>query len=394
MKPLKLLVAVILLSTINLWSNEWKIYIDADFSNATESSRSIQMGIELALKKYLPQNYTVSIVPLDHRGNSRRSLKNLETFKNDDQGIVIFCGLHSPPVLANLSYINTNKIVLLDPWAAATPITRTPDENGENWIFRLSIDDSKAGEVITDYSFRSEGFTKPLLLLEDTGWGRANELTFKKAIKDRDLIPPQTLWFDWQLGNLGAKQILSDILAYNPDTIFLVANAIEGEILLREISYLDSRIPVRSHWGITGGDLFNKITDILNSNRLDLKFIQTSFLFTNSKLTTYQSQVWNDIKQHYPHIDNQEDLKAPLGLIHSYDLTKIFIEALKNIESNTDIKTQRDQLRYNLESLSIPVEGLIKTYIQPFSSSNHEALGSSDFSMAQYTEKGAIELVD
>lgn len=394
MKGLSFIILYLLFVSSTLCSVEWNIYIDADFSNATESSESIQLGIEVALERYLPDGYHIDIIPLDHRGNSRRSLKNLETFKSDPKGIAVFCGLHSPPVLSNLNYINENKLVLLDPWAAATAITRTPDEDGRNWIYRLSIDDSQAGEVITAHSLDKEGFKRPLLLLEDTGWGRANEKTFKKALNDKNMETPQILWFNWQLGKLGAKKIISDIMSYNPDVIFLVANAIEGEMLLREIANMDKVIPVRSHWGITGGHLYKQLKDEINSNKLNLKFIQTSFLFTNKNLTSYQQRTWDFLSSYRPEIQKWVDLKAPLGFIHAYDLTKILIEVLPRIDTSQTIEEQRIQLREVMESDLPVINGLIKMYQNPFNQASHEALNKDDFQMGRYSETGAIVLVD
>lgn len=385
-----------IMGTSTIFSNSWKIYIDADFTGAKESSEAIKKGIELAIDRYLPEHISLEIVTKDHRGNSKRSLSHLKEFYNDPQGLVIFCGLHSPPVLTNLKYINENKFVLLDPWAAATPITRSSDENGNNWVFRLSVDDSLAGETITNYAVDLEGFKRPILLLEETGWGKSNEQTFKKALNKRGIGIPPVLWFDWQLGNIGAKEIMSDILIYKPDVIFLVANAIEGETLLKEIFTSKIQIPVRSHWGITGGDLYIKLEEEFKTGELDLEFIQTSFLFTNTHLTQYQKDTWDLIKQKYNEIETYKDLKAPLGFIHAYDLTKLLLSTMPKIDKALPINEQRNRLREELENIKEPVIGLIKTYNKPFNdngeSFSHEALNSKDFTMGYYNNKGEIIL--
>lgn len=379
---------------------EFNIYIDADFTSSIESSESIKKGIETALYSYLPEEIKINIITKDHRGNSRRSLKHLKEFLADDKALLVFSGLHSPPLLTNLNFINNNSILLLDPWAAATPITRSSDKSGRNWVFRLSIDDSQAGEVIVAYSLDSEKFKKPILVLEDTGWGRANEKTLKNAIKSRGLDEPPVLWFDWKVGDLGIKQMVADVISHRSDVIFLVANSSEGSKILEEITKLDETIPVRSHWGITGGNTYNVIKKTLKSSKLDLKFIQTSFLFTNENLQSYQKSVWEVLSQNYPSIQVSKDLKAPVGFIHSYDLTKIFIEALKNVDLSNDIKTIREDLRLKLENLDTKIIGLIKEYDKPFSSydSNnffsHEALRINDFKMAKYNSEGDIELVE
>jgi len=52
------------------------------------------------------------------------------------------------PYIKNRGLINKNNIPLLVPWAAGGPITRYPQS--DNWVFRLSIDDSKAGIRISE----------------------------------------------------------------------------------------------------------------------------------------------------------------------------------------------------------------------------------------------------
>lgn len=122
-----LFLIVIATSTVSRTAEpeEIRLYIDADFTNAQSSSISIEQGIKTALSEEnnMLGVYPGQVVRKDHRGNTRRSRNNLVDYSNDDRALVVFCGLHSPPVLANLEYINTMGVLLLDPWAAAGPIT-------------------------------------------------------------------------------------------------------------------------------------------------------------------------------------------------------------------------------------------------------------------------------
>jgi branched-chain amino acid transport system substrate-binding protein len=46
--------------------------------------------------------------------------------------------------------------------------------------------------------------------------------------------------------------------------------------------------------------------------------------------------------------------------------------------------TDGDAVRAALEDLKTPYEGLIKTYKQPFTAENHDALGPDDYIMVHY----------
>lgn len=377
----------------------YKIYLDADFTGTKTSSQSIQQGINVALSE---ENYTIDGVTFEietknHRGNSLRSKKNLQQFLDDEQALIVFSGLHSPPLLANKELINNNHILLLDPWAAAGPITRAKSTN--NWIYRLSIDDSNAGKFISEEAVK-EGFKKPHLLLEDTGWGRSNERTMKKALSENNIKSASVTWFNWGLGINHAKVLLRDVHASKADVIFFVGNAPEGKTFAKAMISLgeNTRLPLRSHWGITGGDFAEVINEQDRAN-LDLKFIQTKFSFLNQPQTPLAQQVFQQVQNIYPEINTVEDIKAQTGFVHGYDLTKILIAAIKQAGLTGKKHTDMLAIKTALDNLSSPVTGLIKTYQKPFSTytldsiNAHEALSIDDYAMGYYEANNSIKLL-
>ena len=109
------------LTAMSAADEPWHVYIDADWSHSFNSSQAIEWGLKTALYRHdnIVAGRPVTIIRTDHRGNSRRSTKNLQDFLADPNGLAVFCGMHSPPVLANLNLIQQQGVLLLDPWAAA-----------------------------------------------------------------------------------------------------------------------------------------------------------------------------------------------------------------------------------------------------------------------------------
>jgi len=379
---------------------KYTIYLDADFSGATASSLSIQQGINTALAEVdnRIQGIEFEVELKDHRANSLRSLRNLEAFLADDQALMVFSGLHSPPLLANKSFINDNNILLLDPWAAAGPITRSG--SNENWIFRLSIDDSNAGRFITNKAIE-QGFVKPYLLLEDTGWGRSNENTMTQALKDASIKVAGVSWFNWGVGENHAKVLLRDIKASGADVIFFVGNSAEGATFTKAMLELPQSIhlPIRSHWGITGGDFTENVT-ASQLEHIDLQFIQTNFSFLNDNLSILAKSVLATAIKSNSNIQQLTDIKAQTGFIHAYDLTKLVIAAMNQVKLTGDRNRDKDLVHYALEHLKQPVQGLLKSYQRPFTPSSktqrnaHEALTIEDYSMGKYTYRNEIILLN
>jgi len=378
---------------------KYTIYLDADFSGATTSSLAIEQGITTALAEVNNniQGIQFELVIKDHRANSLRSRRNLEAFLEDEQALMVFSGLHSPPLLANKSFINDNKILLLDPWAAAGPITRSI--SAQNWIFRLSIDDSNAGSFISNKAI-AQGFRKPYLLLEDTGWGRSNEKTMTQALQESSIKPVGLSWFNWGTGNNHAKVLLRDIQASGADVIFFVGNSVEGITFINAMAELPLNIhlPIRSHWGITGGDFTQKVS-LAQRKQVDLQFIQTNFSFMNDNLSTFAESVLALAIKSNEGLQNKGDIKAQTGFVHAYDLTKIVIAAIGQIELTGNKDQDKALIHHALEHLVKPVQGLLKTYQQPFSPFSkqnfnaHEALTIADYSMGRYNSRDEVVLL-
>lgn len=380
----------------------YHIYVSADQTGASESGESILMGIDVALSQvnYQLGGYPVKVISLDHHGNTARFQEHLELFQSDEKALVMYGGLHSPPILKNLAYINEEEILFLDPWAAAGPITRYTE--GENWIYRLSIDDAVAGKFIADYTVGNEGYKKPYLILEDTGWGESNYHTMTQAIKALGGEIAGVSWFQWGIEINEAKTILREAKEMGADVLFFVGNAPEGENFAKAMVALDKgeRLPIRSHWGIIGGD-FPEIINTQMRAQLDLSFIQTSFSFLNIEKDSFGWDVFMTAKERYPNqINTPEDILAPTGFIHAYDMTRLLIATSEEVVLTGDSKVDKFNLKEGLENIIQPIEGLIKTYETPFTKYSldnpfaHEALSSEEYRMARYGVNGEVILLE
>ncbi len=397
---MKQIIHIILLFNLLFAIDTVHIYISADRTGAKESGLSIERGVKTALATVNNRVGSLYIKPiiLDHRGSTPRFTQHIEQYLKDDKALLIVGGLHSPPLLSQRNFINENNVLTLVPWAAAGPITRYPSK--DNWIFRLSVDDTKAGVLIGNYAI-SEGFKKPVLLLEETGWGRSNEKTMTAALKNQDISPLKTEWFNWNIGINQAKVLLRSLKQSGADVIFFVGNAPEGKSFARAMTKLEpeERLPIRSHWGITGGDFPEVITRDLRDS-MDLLFIQSSFSFIEDTLSEFANSVLESAQFLFAsEIQDARDISAPAGFIHSYDLTLLLLQAMKESHYGNGIIEYRKNVRTQLETINEPVEGLIKTYRSPFGQWSkdtpdaHEALGIDDWEMAYYFTDNSIRLL-
>ncbi len=378
-----------------------KFYLDSDRSNHTASAIAIERGVRTALAEVnnKVQGRHVELVLLDHRGNSTRSKKNMQQYLSDPFSLVYFGGLHSPPLIQHRAFINENSILTLVPWAAGGPITRYP--NKDNWVFRLSIDDSKAGFTLIRFAVQELGCKSPYLLLEATAWGDSNKKTMTKALQEKNIKAAGITRFGWNTNLTRARTVLREATRSNADCLMLVGNALEGAVFARAMLSLPEavRIPIVSHWGIVGGSFHESITADLRK-QIDLYFIQSCFSFMDKNLAENAKSVLLRAKKLFDDVNDAVDITAPSGFIHAYDITKLLLQAIDQVVLENDMVKNKRKVRLALENIQGPVLGLVKKYKAPYSVFDennidaHEALGIEDFCMAQYGTRDEIKVLD
>ena len=381
-----------------IMATELIIYIDSDFSHHQQSAKSIEAGVKAALSQidYRIGEHTIAVVNKDHRGNTARSKRHYKQLLDDQNGLLMIGGLHSPPLIKNQAFINENQLLTLVPWAAAGPITRPSSLN--NWVFRLSIDDTIAGRVISRFAMEQKQCERPHIFLEKTPWGQSNYRTMKSQLPK--LTESDVSWFNWGIDENKLAIMLRAIKSRNADCLLFVGNAVEGKKLVKTmVNNTTLMLPIYSHWGITGGD-FHLQVGFDARKTVQLHFIQSCFSFLSSP----QSTISKRAEQQYSTLSidglpkSIMDLSAPTGFIHAYDLTQILIHAIKQSQLSDDMAENRRSVKRALENITSPVEGLIKTYHTPFKpytevgSAQHEALSIDDFCMGHYNQQDQVVL--
>lgn len=362
------------------------IGLDADMSSGSSCSGiAIQRGILIAVDE-INRSGGISGRPLalvvrDHRGNPARGRDNVDELAAMNDLVAVVGGLHTPVVMAELPVIHNNNLVFLIPWAAGTPLV----DNGytPNFVFRVSVRDQYAGPYLADRAVDGYGHRRPGLLLEQTGWGRSNNRGMTVALNKKGVSPVSRQWFLWGADKADMAQLIAALRGDGADVVLFVGNAPEGTALVTAMAALprDDRLPILSHWGITGGSFFKTAGEMLAS--VDLRFLQT-YSFLNPPFPDRANAVFAAYKKRWPEVQTVRELFAPAGTAHAYDLVHLLKLALERT-GNTD----RGQVRSALEQLG-RYKGLVKAYDPPFTAQQHDALDAGDFQLAGYAEDGAI----
>lgn len=355
------------------------IGINADMSlGGAIAGESIKRGVKLAVSEINREGgllgMPVRVVVKDHSSVPARGIANIKILNKLDNLLAIVGGMHSPVIIASHKIIHDNKIIYLAPWSSATPVAH--NEYKPNYVFRVSVCDMIAGNFMVDQAVKKSD--RVAFLMGNTDWGRSNLEAMSKALKKIGLEPVAVERFNW--GDTDMTLQLTRIEKQNPGVILTALNAPEGIGLIRTMKRRNTIIPVISHWGITGGNFFEPVKKELEN--IPFQFIQ-SFSFFN-ELTPRAEKLMHNYYKTYS-ISSPEQIPAPVGTAHAYDLIHLLAEAVKIAGS-----LERPAVRTALEKIKY-FEGAVKTYSQPFTADSHDALGPKDFFMAEYDNNGIVK---
>ncbi len=354
-----------------------RIGLNADMSSAdAESGEAIRRGALVAMEEINAAGGVLgrplALEVRDHRRNPARGVVNMREFAAQEEVVAVLGGKHTPVILAELEVVHEHGIPYLIPWAAGTQLV----DNGHdpNFVFRVSVRDEYAGVFLVDHILERD-FERVGLILEQTGWGRSNELALTLALREHGLSPARVEWFNW--GERSFAPALARLEEAKADALVFVGNAPDGVSLIQAVLDLPEsrRLPVISHWGIAGGDFAEPLGEALSG--VDLVFLQT-FSFFDPRFPDRADRVALLYQQLFPEADSIVAIKAPTGVAHAYDLVHLLARAVAKAGS-----PDRSAVRDALESLD-HYAGLVRDYAPPFTAERHDALDRGDFRMARF----------
>lgn len=385
LRMLQTLLTVLLVAAGNAFAQAQPIAIglDAEFGQRTATSaRAVQQGMEIAIDEInaaggVLGGRKLTLVTRDNRGVSAIGVDNLRDLAKDPNVVAVFGGKFSPIYIEALPVAHELGIPLMNPWGSADGIT---DHNFKpNFSFRLSLKDAWAAPAFIRYAQERYKATRVGLLLPNTAWGRSNYAALAKAAGAAGVTVVGYRWYNW--GDKSLATPYGELHAAGAQVLILVANEVEGAILVKEMASLpeNKRLPVVSHWGITGGEFAAMTGDALHA--IDLSVIQTySFIGQESPAA---KRVLAALKSRYG-INGPENVKAPVGVAHAYDLTHLLARAIDKAGS-----TDRRKIRDALENLG-PYDGLVRRYARPFAPGQHDALSPASILFARYTASDVL----
>jgi len=312
----------------------------------------------------------LELVSRDDESNPAKGVIAARELIYKDKVSVIFGGLDTPVSMALVPLMNQTKTPFMGPWAAGTGITR----NGANpnYVFRVSAVDELVDRAMVQYAQKTFNSSKAGLILVNNPWGESNEKGLMAALAEKGTKPAGAEKFE---GNdVDIVPQLTRLRAAGADTLYLVGNVGPAAQVVKSLERMDWKVPIVSHWGPATG----RFTELAGPNAKNVHFVQTYSFF--GKQSPQGEKVIAALRAKYPAIKGAADIAAAIGVANAYDGMHLVAKAIA-LKATAD----REAIRDGLEQIDRH-EGLIKTYVNPFSPTNHDALNENDYVWARFID--------
>ncbi len=276
----------------------------------------------------------------------------------DKEGVVATLGyINTGVALASQRFYQENKIPVINNVATGTVISKQflPPEHAANFVFRISVPDVIQAEMIAAEAVDKRKFTKLAILADSTNYGQLGREDLEKSLAKRNLTPVAVEKF-----NIKDTEMTAQLLrAKEAGAQAILTYGIGPELaqIANGMAKLGWKVPMIGSWTLSMSSFIDNAGPNGEGARMPQAFIQEP--------TTPKRKAFID---GYTKAYNVDRMPSPVSAAQGYDSVYLLAAAIKQAGS-----TDGDKIRQALESLKEPVEGVVTTYNQPFSATDHES---------------------
>ncbi len=339
------------------------------------SGEAITRGLSVAIDEInaaggLLGGRQIKLIRRDDQGNPTKGVIAAREMIYKEKVTVLFGGLDTPVSVAIVRIANQEQVPFMGPWAAGTEITQ--NDANPNFAFRVSAVDEIVNKAMLAYALKTFKSVKPGLILVNNPWGESNEKGLRAALAAKGMQAAGVEKLE--VNDVDVVPQLTRLKRAGADVLFLVGNVGPAAQVVKSLDRMGWKVPIVSHWGPAGG----RFTELAGASAENVHLVQTYSFF--GKQSPVGEKVIRLLKAKYPQIKSVEDITPAVGVANAYDAMHLVALAIAKAGS-----TDGDAVRQGFYKID-RYEGLIKTYVKPFTPEVHDALGETDYIWAHFVD--------
>ena len=337
-------------------------------------------GIRLAVKEINAaggiNGNKIVLIERDDEAKNERGVQISQEFINNEKVAAVLGFINTGVVLASSRFYQDAKIPVIT-MASGSVVTKQFPNAPENYIFRISAADSIQAPLIAKEAVEKRGFKKVAILADSTNYGQLGREDMEKALKAYGVTAVAVEKF-----NIGDVDMTSQILsAKNAGAEVILTYAIGPELaqIANGMAKLGWKKPMIGSWTLSLSNFIDTAGKNGNGAVMPQTFIQLG--------NTPKRKAFIDayLKEYNP---KNGLIPSAVSAAQGYDSVYLMAAAIKQANS-----TEGPKILAALNELNAPVDGVITTYVKPYSAGDHEAIKPRNVVMG-VVENGRVEYLN
>jgi branched-chain amino acid transport system substrate-binding protein len=326
----------------------------ADFGN------SVRLGAELAVKEinefggYLGR--PLELVVRDDKANpdeGRKASQNLVLEEKVDFTIG-FC--NTGVAMKSIDVFQDNKHLLVVPCSTGTAVT-TKYKAADSTIFRVAAPDGRKVPFLISEIVDRRKLRKVALMADTTGYGDGGINDATKELDKRGLKPVYVGRFPLGVTSLTDK--LKEAKAAGAEALLVYTVGPEHAVAVTSRAELGWKVPYFAPWPLS----FRSVLDKAGADALEGTMMAQTIIHD-----TANERRMSFLARYYKH-STEKQVGSLMAAAQAYDSVHLVLRAVFQTRGNTSGQA----LKNALENLERPYQGVVTTYANPFSTTDHDA---------------------
>lgn len=260
--------------------------------------------------------------------------------------------------LASQRFYQDARVPVITAVATGSILTRQflPPRYADNYVFRISASDTIQAEMIVRDAVDQRGLKRVAILHDTTNYGQLGRDDLEAALARRGVEPVTVQRF-----NIGDVDLSAQVLrakTAGAEAVLTYGIGPELAYIANAMARLGWRVPLVGSWTLSMPNVIDQAGPNAEGARMPQTFIPDP--------RNPRHRVFLDA---YRALSGASRIPVPCAAAQGYDGMKLMAAAIAQAGS-----TDGTRIRAALEDLRTPVEGLIATYVQPYSRTDHEAI--------------------
>jgi branched-chain amino acid transport system substrate-binding protein len=376
---LAVLAAALLTAGAAVHAQDIKIGYNADqsASGVAELGTAGRWGFEAAIEDVNKAGGVLGrklvAVIRDDLGAPPKSIQNMTELIDNEKVLAVVGPANSGNALAWLHIPQQKKIPVVVPIATGTEITTRYAKEPQNYLYRVSMVDREQIALLAAYAVKASKEKKIAILADSTGYGQGGIKDATEVLALHNVKPVIVEKYGPKDTDMTSQ--LTKIRSAGADTVIVYGIADGTAHVLRSMEKINFMPVTLGTWGN-----LSSLLPRIAGNKLAEHLILAASTTEDSNAKT--KSLGERVRKNFPTLTT-----FPCAA-QSYDAVMLIAAAMKQANS-----TDGEKVAAALENLT-SAQGVIKTYEKPFSKTDHEGLGVSDFYLARWKGNTPVRYED